>query len=500
MRNGSWGVPVDLPPNFGDTGREWVDGRVAVWKALERQIQLTPPARVNGLPNFGWWLGLADLFCFSTGSLDLAEDLKTWRENNYDSPSLALRFIRQNWGNSVAFLELYLWLYEDVRRQVYVFNHQNHFAAEPREIQLSSASTDLIAQVALVAKSSLNSELDIELAQVLFDDPKADFTRMRPDGGDKAHFAPHFCFEWSKFELSLNERDVLALNSEPARISLSSYAGWYRKLHEVRRDFDLDPDTTGDIDLIEVEIEGMGVIGRFNYLDSVDAYVLEDTLIETNSLTTSPRFGFNLTENMISVLEPLLSDFDQWEDEPIEVVELNIRQEVDLAHSLTYEIDPAGDELHGWTRIDGQWQEGFMIPEGIHHRRCTIALVEGNHLDSSLTLHEAVLDDSAIYEVSPWAINLITQLWDLGAPVITAVGMLSELSSTDPISRSDVSGGFLNSLDSYIDLLSSFIKADESFLVEDLLEWRDGLTLRAQQLLEAIVNAESERSKTNPKK
>ena len=133
MRNETWGLPVDVPPNFGDTGGEWVEGRVVVWEALERQIKLTPPARIDDALNRGWWLGLADLFCFGTGSLDLAEDLKTWRENNYDSPSLVLKFIRNNWGNSVAFLELYLWLNENVRKLVYIHNYQNQYGIEPRE-------------------------------------------------------------------------------------------------------------------------------------------------------------------------------------------------------------------------------------------------------------------------------------------------------------------------------------------------------------------------------
>ena len=197
---------------------------------------------------------------------------------------------------------------------------------------------------------------------------------------------------------------------------------------------------------------------------------------------------------MSKILEPLLPDYDQWEDEPLEHVELHVRQEVDLSHSLTYEISSEDNESNYWTRIDGKWQEGFMIPEGKHHKRCTLALVEGDHLDSSLTLHEAVLNDSSIYEVSPWAINIVTRLWDLYAPVFTAVGELSEMNANDDVLRSDLKGIFLSSLDSYIDSLSSFIQADESFLVEDLMEWREGQRLTAQQLLEAIAAAESERN------
>ena len=494
MRNETWGLPVDVPPNFGDTGGEWVEGRVVVWEALERQIKLTPPARIDDALNRGWWLGLADLFCFGTGSLDLAEDLKTWRENNYDSPSLVLKFIRNNWGNSVAFLELYLWLNENVRKLVYIHNYQNQYGIEPREHQLDSPAADLIAEVVSVAQSSLRSEIDIQLAQALFDDPKGDLAQIRSGGWDEAHFSPHYSFDWSIFELSLSKRDVLTVNSELARISVATYAGWYRKLHEVRREFELDPDTAGDVDSIEVEVAGIGIIGKFTYLELIGAYILEENTIATDSLVISPRFGFKLTHDMSKILEPLLPDYDQWEDEPLEHVELHVRQEVDLAHSLTYEISSEDNDSNDWTRINGKWQEGFMIPEGKHHKRCTLALVEGDHLDSSLTLHEAVLNDSSIYEVSPWAINIVTRLWDLYAPVFTAVGELSEMNANDDVLRSDLKGIFLSSLDSYIDSLSSFIQADESFLVEDLMEWREGQRLTAQQLLEAIAAAESERN------
>ena len=45
----------------------------------------------------------------------------------------------------------------------------------------------------------------------------------------------------------------------------------------------------------------------------------------------------------------------------------------------------------------------------------------------------------------------------------------------------------------YVRKLPNFIKADETFLVEDLLEWQDGLFMTAKGMLTAIVEAESHR-------
>lgn len=69
-----------------------------------------------------------------------------------------------------------------------------------------------------------------------------------------------------------------------------------------------------------------------------------------------------------------MESYDSWEDEPVELVEIHVRLQVDLANSMTHQIVSDEGDDGDWTRIDGEWQEGFIIPDGVHHKRCSTAL------------------------------------------------------------------------------------------------------------------------------
>lgn len=138
-----------------------------------------------------------------------------------------------------------------------------------------------------------------------------------------------------------------------------------------------------------------------------------------------------------------------------------------------------------------------MIPEGVHHKRCTKALIDAGKLDHTMPWHQAVLFDTTVYPVSPWALGLVTKLWDMGHPVRTFIGELAGLEEAKDVTihlrNEEEHGQLLREGLKYVEELPSFIKADESFLVEDLLEWKDGRQMTAKELLSAIVEAESHR-------
>ena len=60
-----------------------------------------------------------------------------------------------------------------------------------------------------------------------------------------------------------------------AVLHLQSYAGWYGKIHSLRRDVETDPNLLGDADRIDVQILGVGSIGRFVYDKARQCFVLE---------------------------------------------------------------------------------------------------------------------------------------------------------------------------------------------------------------------------------
>lgn len=493
MEHQAWGLRLDLPDSFGDSGSQWTEGRAIVWKALQMGAVIEPPAEIGeGQPNTGWWLGLADLLCFGAGVTDLAAFL---RQPNFAQSSKLKKFIESNWGDTSALLELYLSLHPQVRQAVSVYlNHcRGHNSAEVEDFEETEEDVFLTASY---AKASIATERDERLARALFlnrEEILVENLRDRQDG-DPAHFVPHFTFLWSETSNELEPRDYIEFGrNASAVLHLSSYAGWYAKLHHVRLEFEKDLDYAVEFNRVEVSVSGIGPLGTFIFDKIRGCFVLEYEEITTGVYEDSPRFGFKLDAEMCEIFSGLAESFDLERSDYVERVELQIRSEVDLAHSLTYEIQGEDGEEFDWTRIDGEWRRGFMIPDGVHHKRCTKALIESNELSSSMPWHQAVLDGSVVHEVAPWAYELVVGLWDSGKPVRSVVGLLASLPPHDDVSMDACDSELGELIANYVDSLRAFIPPDSDFLIEELLEWQQGRYLDAEDLLKAIVEAESHR-------
>lgn len=494
-----WGMTVNLPDTFGDSGKQWTEGRAIVWKALQMEAVIEPPTELgDGWQNFGWWIGLVDLLSFAGGVDDIADYLRTWGAQSYKPSTPLQNFIRENWGETMAVLEIYLYLHPSARETIFRYVQECRGKRSGGDVELSSGDELIRLNASSYARAALRSNRDKELAKALFFD--ADSTDVeylanaRPEGGDPAHLSAHFSFEWTNHSSGIEEGETVEFrNRGSVLLSLGTYSGWYAKLHTLRQEFESDPDTSGDFNRVEVEVAGLGSIGSFVFDITRQCFVLSGEEQNEVKLTTSPRYGFQLTEEMAAKLSPQMESYDSWEDDPVELVEIHVRHQVDLAHSMTYQIPTDEGEDGDWTRIDGKWQEGFIIPDGVHHKRCTTELINGHHLDRTLPWHQAVLDDSYIYDVSPWAFELICSLWDAGVPVRSIFGTLAGLSKDEDVSLEAVEEKTRLQIESYIDSLGDFIPPDSSFLVEDLLEWKEGLNFTAKELLTVIVEAESHR-------
>jgi hypothetical protein len=498
MTEGIWGLTFELPDTFGDNGKQWTEGRYVVWKALQMQAKIHPPTEFEDQqPNFGWWIGLVDLLSFAGGVDDIAEYLRSWGASGYRASTPLQRFIRGNWGESLAVLEVYLYLHPHARETIFRYVNECRGNRIEGEAELSPDDELIRLNAASYANAGLRSDRDKKLAKALFFLMKFDvdsLARARPLAGDSAHLSPHFAFQWMAHSAHIEAGETLEFrNPGSALLSVGTYSGWYAKLHTLRREFESDPETAGDLNRIEVEIAGLGSIGVFVFDLSRQCFVLEGEERVQTKLTNSPRYDFPLTDEMAAKLLPLWDSHDSWEDEPIERVELHVRHEVDLAHSLTYQISSEEGEDGDWTRIDGEWREGFMIPDGVHHKRCSTELIHGHHLEPTLPWHQAVLDDSYIYDVSPWAMTSIASLWDSGVPIRTVFGELAELKEDHDVSFDAVDQKMRDKIETYIDSLGRFIPPDSDFLIEHLLEWKQGLYLTAKGMLDAIVEAESHR-------
>jgi hypothetical protein len=153
----------------------------------------------------------------------------------------------------------------------------------------------------------------------------------------------------------------------------------------------------------------------------------------------SPRFGIELTAEMGSALARALEHFDSWEDDPVEVVEIAVRQELGLAHTLSYNIEPHWPGSSGisisFARVGAVWESGFVNPEAWQFQHCEAEMRRLHDGRDGAWDHNAIIDDSDIYEPKPWAIPYVLKLWDRKIPFHS---FLAVISAMDPESRVSV--------------------------------------------------------------
>lgn len=75
--------------------------------------------------------------------------------------------------------------------------------------------------------------------------------------------------------------------------------------------------------------------------------------------TKSLRFGFDLTPEMGRALAEALEGYDSWEDDPVEVMEIAVREELGLAHTLSYNVETelplSPGMIRQFARANGAW-------------------------------------------------------------------------------------------------------------------------------------------------
>jgi len=279
MKSDIWGLELDWTDSHGDSGKQWTEGRTVVWKALQLGAVVHPPTTLGDeWPNLGWWLGLTDLLCFGAGVDDIPEFLRgNWAHDLADHSTLR-DFIEANWGNCTWVLALYLTLHPTARQSIYDYVHMCRGSQpqsrsdlpEPHHVDLGVAGS--------MGKASIRSDRDIELARALTLDRDSIVTdnlrETRP--GDPAHLAAHFSFKWADSSMEVESGDTADFfRHGGAVLHLQRYAGWYGKIHSLRRGVESDPNLSGDADRIDVQILGVGSIGRFVYDKTRQCFVLE---------------------------------------------------------------------------------------------------------------------------------------------------------------------------------------------------------------------------------
>jgi hypothetical protein len=203
----------------------------------------------------------------------------------------------------------------------------------------------------------------------------------------------------------------------------------------------------------------------------------------------SPRYGFELTSEMATPLEIALIDFDSWEDEPVEVIELAIRQEVGLAHTLSYNISGSSlvpeDMIREFSRTNKIWVPGFFSPDAYQYVTCEQEMRRTGNFREGLEEHEAMLDDSLIYEPREWAVPYILKIWDSKDPFYAFLGWIGTQEPTDKFSVYDPEPNIGNHLAEVVKkLTSSRIRAEEQQDMMVAINLSKGGSASAEEILE----------------
>jgi len=205
--------------------------------------------------------------------------------------------------------------------------------------------------------------------------------------------------------------------------------------------------------------------------------------------TTSPRFGFELSPAMAKALGPALQDFDSWEDNPVETLEIAVRDEVGLAHTLNYNIAETSalpkDVTREFSRSNGVWAEGFISPDARQYIECEAEMDRNGNLVSSPYAHEAMVDGSLIYEAKPWAAQYLLQIWDSKQTFYSFLGWFSQQDANEKFTIHDLDPGEGANLAKVIkELTSGRISSDEQQRLMVALELAADRAASAEEILE----------------
>ena len=502
-RSSMWSVNFPTPNSFLD---EWTDAKALVWNLLGIEGASLIPSRDNielhSPSGRSWWQAAVDLLALGEGWADIAGELRQWRLRGYPPQGPVLSFVKSTWGDTIVALELYLSTYVWANSNIanYVFAAREGAAPRPTEpTEIGSRELQELFELTQHAKVRHPAGY---LTSVLIDDShrEAQHLFVQQSGGDEAHLSPHFTHEWMEVSLRIEEGDTVRINNSYAVLELAHYEGWYHKIHDLRRASLTGEITSQEISTVDVRINGIGSIGVFEFDASINGFVITGAHIfgtarnSSGPLLDSPKYGFTLNSEMAEQLEKHIDHFDSWEDEPIEELTIETRDEVGLAAFMNYCIAVRNDWQEGddsdWSRLNGQWVKGWLKPGGPQYLNCLAAMAAGGFLEPAVGPLEQMIDDSGSIDIEPWAVPYVLRLWDglSSFPVLIA-----QVASRDADSsiflvefEKPIATAFVELVQ---DSMNSTRRSAERAQYAELAEFLDGATLTCQELLDELVNA-----------
>ena len=502
-RSSMWSVSFPTPNSFLDN---WTDAKALVWNLLDIEGAALIPSRDNIDPHSpsgrSWWQAAVDLLALGEGWADIAGELRQWRLRGYPPQGPVLSFVKSTWGDTIVALELYLSRYAWANSNIanHVFAAREGAVGRPTEpTEIGIRELQELFQLTQHAKVRHPAGF---LTSVLIDDSITESYDWHVDqgGSDNAHLSPHFTHEWKEVSLQIEEGDTVRVNNSYAVLELTHYEAWYHKIHDLRRASLTGEITNHEISTVDVRIKGIGSIGVFEFNPSINAFVITGAHIfgtarnSSGPLLVSPKYGFTLNSEMVEQLEKHIDHFDSWEDEPIEELTIETRDEVGLAAFMNYCIAVRNDWQEGddsdWSRLNGQWVKGWMKPDGPQYLNCLAAMAAGGFLEPDVGPLEQMIDDSESIDIEPWATECVMHLWDELASFPVLIAKVATRNADSSVSLEEFDEPIATA---FVELIQGAVKAvkrsDEQFVFRYLLEFINGAPLTTEKLLEELIEA-----------
>ena len=192
-------------------------------------------------------------------------------------------------------------------------------------------------------------------------------------------------------------------------------------------------------------------------------------------------------------LAEALEDYSSWKDEPIEVIDLAVRQELGIAHTLNYNIETNPPLSEGFitqfSRSNGFWTPGFFNPQAWQFQHCEAEMRRRHDSRDGEWDHNAILDDSDIYEPQPWAMPYVLKLWDRKIPFHSFLAVISEMDPESRVSVHELKPDQAEHLSKVTkELRSHIISSDEHEAMQVVIELAADREMPAQDVLEFFAD------------
>jgi hypothetical protein len=430
----------------------WSAARSLWWLLLDSEhVRVSLNSDDSEMSRQANWQGALDLLAFGKGWVQIPQELGWWRQAGYPHSDPILRFIAINFGESIAYLELYLKLYAEAELAIRAYLLPHGDANSELEV-ISYGADDINDLVSYVLARSMGAETSaaVQHARVfmpwLLQEKRKIFNnenlRSFDSGGwDPSHMSPHFSSTWVEASTEFEPGDTIeVISASRWRVEFARYTHWYHKLTQLLTEDQWSQFTDTEPQSVDVIVNGVGYLGTFVHDESSGRLVrqIPESFIDATEHdelpTHSTRFGFPITDEM--ALAMLEAEPDEFYGEA-EGLEMCGRDGIGLIFNLAWGANtPRG--VNEWSRHEGQWVESSLMMEGLKFTSFLKEMVTADALDLEVPVFEAVIDESTIHDIEPWAAQLLLAEWDKPTPFPLLYAELGSLPKSQLVTKDEL--------------------------------------------------------------